>query len=116
MNIGDQVRARAEEIDRELPTLETEMESLIERVREMRRERRGLGRVIRQLDGATGPAVTDEQVLEAVHALGGEDICGMAVAQHLGVSLRNVARKLRKHVDDGKLTGDPIDGYTAVAK
>lgn len=99
-----------------LPDKEKQLDVLQDEVKGMRQERRELARVLRQIDGSvnTGPAVTDEQVLEAVKKLGGEEICGMAVAQELGVTLRNVARKLRKLVDDGALTGNPGDGYSVI--
>lgn len=117
-DVGDSIRTRLEEIELELTTATQEHGRLGELMKNLRQEKRELARVIRQLDGSRsdGPAVTDEQILEAVRAVGGDGVPGMRVAQDLDVTLRNVARKLRKLVDDGHLTGDPSSGYTLVTK
>jgi len=116
MSIGDQIRSRAQEIDNMLPAKEEQLTALEREVKDLRKERRELGAVMRRLDGPRGgPVVTDEQILEAVKSLGGNDIDSSAVAEYLDVTKRNVARKLRKLVDDGALTGDVERGYSLVA-
>jgi hypothetical protein len=118
VNVGDQIRKRAAEIDKMLPGKEKKLEELDAEVKTLRQERRELARLIRQLDGPPNggaPAVTDEQLIAAVKKLGGKDVTSAAVAKHLDVTTRNVARKMRKLVDDGAFTGDPESGYSLVA-
>lgn len=118
MSIGEEVRKRTAEIEKMLPRLERDLQVLQTEVKALRKEKRELARVLRQLDGPVSdgaPAVTDEQVLGAVATLGGSCIDSGAVAGHLDVTKRHVARKLRKLVDNGELTGNPEAGYTLVA-
>lgn len=116
LNIGDASRKRVEEIDKELPGLEKELESLTTKVKGLRQERRDTARVLRMLEGPKSngsPAVTDEQILETVVSLG--VATSKDVAEKLKVTPRNVARKLRKLVDDGALVGTPDEGYKPIA-
>lgn len=115
--IGDSVKSRLTEIDARLEVIIPQKGQLEEEAKNLRQEKRDLERVVKQLNGTQreGPKVSDEQVLEAVKELGGKKIAGATVAEKLGVQPRNVARKLRKLVDNGQLAGDPTAGYT-VAK
>lgn len=104
--VGSAISARLIEIDDQIGVL--------------RKERSDLRMVLKRLEGArhrTTPAVDNEQVKQAVVELGAQGHAPASsgdVAAVLGVHARNVARKLRKLVDDGELAGDPEVGYVAV--
>jgi hypothetical protein len=116
LKIKVDIEKRLEELEILLPREVNALNRQADHVKSLRQEDRDLKRLMRTYDGpADAPLVSNDQILAAVQACGGEGVLGHAVAIHLGVGPRNVARKLRKLVDDGHLTGDPETGYSLTA-
>jgi DNA-binding transcriptional ArsR family regulator len=116
--IGEQLRKRQREIDREMSRCQEHMTQTKELLSRLRGERRQIASVLRGLERGPGkhePVVSDDNLLDAVAAVCQAQENGKAtavqVAEHLGVSGRNVGRKLRKLVDLGALLGNAEQGY-----
>jgi hypothetical protein len=119
--VSDTIRKRMREIEVEIPRVQSQIDELSAKRSKLKVEYTDLRLALRPLEGRVivPPAVTNEQVLEAVKKINEADsdegALGFEVAEQLGVTTRNVSRKLRKLVDDGKLVGDPENGYMLVA-
>lgn len=106
----------------QMDALNQDLEAVQDQIDNLNAQRRlikdEMNRVRRLRTAAEGgrrePAVTDEQILEAVKALGGGPVSSQEVAEHLGVTSRNTASKLRKLVDAHELIGNVGLGYRTV--
>lgn len=63
---------------------------------------------------ANGPAVAENDLIEAVvHCSKSGPASSKEIAKFLGTDTRNIARRLSAFAQEGKISGDKDDGYTA---
>jgi DNA-binding transcriptional ArsR family regulator len=114
--VGDMIRKRIKEIDREIEGHESARVEHKAAIVPLRGELKTLQNGLRDLErisngsGRARPAVEDEAIVEVVREAQ-RPVNSHEVAEILGVGVRNVSRKLRKLVDNGLLAGNAEVGY-----
>jgi hypothetical protein len=98
------------EIEAKVGSLATERDELTVALKKLTRGSKGPNEA---------PATSDEELVSTVGKLtsapGSSPVGSKEVAAALGVDVRTISRRLAKHATDGNISGDKVDGYTAVA-
>ena len=120
--VGDSIRARLTEIAGEVQGTEDGIKALQASIKPLTDERKTLQKMLSVLEGATstnGKAEKPEGVpyesIERVLVEAGEPRTTQQIAEVLGVKPNQIARKLKKLVDDGAIGGTKEAGFVALA-